>query len=320
MRFLVYGVGAVGGVIAARLAQAGHDVVGVARGAHLAAIRDHGLVLESADGRRAVDLGVVPTATDHAWRGDEIVLLAVKGHQTAAALADLAEATEADRDGVEIVCAQNGVGNEALVAERFRRVLGMCVMMPATHLEPGVVVQQCHPVPGILDVGRFPDGVDETTRRVTAALVSAGFVSEPRADIMAWKHRKLILNLGNAVQACFTPGPDADRLQEAARAEGEAVLAAAGITVVGEREDAERRGDLLRGRQRRDALGSSWQSLTRGTGEVEADHLNGEISRLGRSHGVATPVNDALVAAALDLAARRGTPRSLDPASVLHSR
>jgi 2-dehydropantoate 2-reductase len=40
--------------------------------------------------------------------------------------------------------------------------------------------------------------------------------------------------------------------------------------------------------------GSSWQSLTRGTGTIEADHLNGEIVLLGRLHGVPTPLNELL--------------------------
>ena len=47
MRYIIYGAGAVGGVIAARLAQHGHDVVAIARGAHLDAIRERGLTLQS---------------------------------------------------------------------------------------------------------------------------------------------------------------------------------------------------------------------------------------------------------------------------------
>ena len=49
MRFVVYGAGAIGGVIGARLHQHGHEVVLIARGAHLEAIRARGLRIESAD-------------------------------------------------------------------------------------------------------------------------------------------------------------------------------------------------------------------------------------------------------------------------------
>jgi 2-dehydropantoate 2-reductase len=70
MRFVVYGAGAVGGVIGARLHLAGHHVALVARGRNLAAIRDDGLRVESAEGSTTVrlpvgtslaDLDVVPT-------------------------------------------------------------------------------------------------------------------------------------------------------------------------------------------------------------------------------------------------------------------
>ena len=50
MRFVVYGAGAVGGVIGARLFEQGHDVALIARGAHQAAIESNGLRLDTADG------------------------------------------------------------------------------------------------------------------------------------------------------------------------------------------------------------------------------------------------------------------------------
>ena len=65
-----------------------------------------------------------------------------------------------------------------------------------------------------LDVGAVPGGVTDTTRRVAAAFATAGFVSEPRTDISAWKRRKLITNLGNAVQACCGDDPDAVRCSQ----------------------------------------------------------------------------------------------------------
>jgi 2-dehydropantoate 2-reductase len=73
------------------------------------------------------------------------------------------------------------------------------------------------------------------------------------------------------------------------------VLRAAGIAYASAAEDAARRGDLLRigevpGVSR--AGGSTWQSLARGAGAVEADYLNGEIVLLGRLHGVPTPANE----------------------------
>lgn len=314
MHLVVYGAGAVGGVIGARLALAGVDVTLVARGDHLDAIRSKGLTLESADGREAVPVTAVGGAAEVAWRPDTVILLAVKGHQTAAALADLVPHAPPE---TPVAVAMNGVSNEREVLRHFASTHAICVMQPCAHLEPGVVVQQCHPVPGILDLGRYPVGSDETSHAVAEDLRAAGFVSVVRDDIMAWKHRKLLMNLGNAVQACFAPSTAADALQERVRAEGEAVLAAADIPVVGADEDVRRRGDLLRGRTRAEAFGSSWQSLARGTGAIETDHLNGEVVLLGRLHGVPTPANEALRRIALQLARTGGPPRSLDAQDLL---
>lgn len=57
--------------------------------------------------------------------------------------------------------------------------------------------------------------------------------------------------------------------------------------------------------------GSSWQSLSRGTGTIEADHLNGEIVLLGRLHGVPTPLNELLQRLANEFARERRAPGSL---------
>jgi 2-dehydropantoate 2-reductase len=98
-------------------------------------------------------------------------------------------------------------------------------------------------------------------------------------------------------------------LQQRVRAEGVAALDAAGIDHASPEEEAPFR-DLIRlqpvgGRKRQG--GSSWQSLARGTGSIEADYLNGEIVLLGRMHGVPTPVNELLQRMA-GRAAREGTP------------
>jgi 2-dehydropantoate 2-reductase len=312
----VYGAGAVGGVIGARLHLAGAQTTVVARGEHLARIRERGLVLDTATGREPVAVEATDTAADVDWAHSPVVLLTVKSHQTGAALDDLA--THAPADTV-VVSAQNGVANEAAILRRFASAYSICVMLPSAHVEPGVVIQQCWPTPGILDIGRFPGGADEMTTTSAADLVRAGFVSEPRPDIMAWKYRKLVLNLGNAVQAACRPGKEADELARRAREEGEAIISAAGIPMVSETADRERRGNILRGRPRAESTrgGSTWQSISRGTGNVETDYLAGEIVLIGRLHGIPTPVNELLQHATNELARRRGRVTSLDAASLL---
>jgi 2-dehydropantoate 2-reductase len=317
VQWVVYGAGAVGGVLGGLLYDAGHDVVLVARGEHLTAIRDRGLTVESPTGSANLPVPAAGCAAEVDWSQPSVVLLAVKSHQTAAALTDLVAAAP---EATPVVSVQNGVANEPAALRWFPAVYGVCVMMPTGHLEPGVVEAHCTPVPGILDVGAFPSGVDDTARSVAEGFVSAGFVSEPRPNIMAWKHRKLVMNLANVVLACCASGPAADELRERVRAEGEIVLAAAGVEVVSEAEDRIRRGDILRtgqntGRER--GGGSTWQSLRRGTGAVESDYLNGEVALLGRLHGIATPANALMQRTAARLARERSGPGSLDPADLL---
>lgn len=317
MRYVVYGAGAVGGVIGSHLHLAGVPTTLVARGDHLRAIRDRGLLLDTEGGIERVDAPVTDTAAEVDWTDDTVALLTVKSHQTAVALDDLAAHAPAT---TVVVSAQNGVANEAAVLRRFAATYSVCVMLPSAHVEPGVVVQQCWPTPGILDVGRFPAGVDDTARAVSADLRTAGFESVPRPDVMAWKHRKLIMNLANGVAACCRPGGEAfDELVRRARDEGERAIAAAGIAMVTSEQDAERRGDTLRGRPRDDRSrgGSTWQSISRGTGNVEIDFLAGEVVLLGRLHGVPTPVNELLQRTTAELARRRGPVASLDPADLL---
>jgi 2-dehydropantoate 2-reductase len=128
---------------------------------------------------------------------------------------------------------------------------------------------------------------------------------------MRAKHAKLLMNLGNALEAaCGSAARAASDLVREARAEGVACFEAAGIDYASEEEDRARRGTILQIRPiagRRREGGSSWQSLARGAGSIEADYLNGEVVLLGRAHGVPTPVNAALQEVANELA-RSGVP------------
>jgi len=86
MRYVVLGAGSVGAVIGGRLAEAGSDVLLVARGAHLAALVADGLRLEEPDGARTI---AVPAAAVADWRRGDVALLCVKSQDTATALRDV---------------------------------------------------------------------------------------------------------------------------------------------------------------------------------------------------------------------------------------
>ena len=318
MRFVVMGAGAIGGLVGGRLAQHGHDVALVARGAHREAIASDGLLIRSPDDEVRVAVPVVehPAALDLGH--DDIVLLAVKGQDTRAALDALADGPP----DLPIACLQNGVDNERQALRRTSRVYAVPVMCPATHLEPGVVDASSSPVSGILDVGRYPTGVDEVAEAISAAFAASTFSSVTNPTVMRFKWAKLLMNLANALEAACGPIGRDSALYRAAKDEGRAALAAAGIDVASDEEDAARRGDLISMRRingERRGGGSSWQSLARGTGSIEADTLNGEIVLLGRLHGIPTPVNELLQRTAHELA-RSGSPPGSMTAEELEAR
>jgi 2-dehydropantoate 2-reductase len=307
MRFVVFGAGAIGGVVGGRLAEHDHAVVLIARGAQYAAISVHGLRVASPDGMATVNVPVVEHPAALEWSADDIVLLTVKTQDALPALCDLAAVAPPD---VPIVCMQNGVTTECMALRWFARAYGVCVMCPTTYLTPGVVQAWSSPTTGILDVGRYPAGADDVSEVIATAFRASTFSCATRHDIMRWKYGKLLMNLGNAVEAVCGPPARSGPITAMARREGVACLEAAGIDYVSQAEDAARRGDILRlgtiGGQARQG-GSSWQSLQRQAHSIEADYLNGEIVRLGRLHDVATPVNELLQRLANRMA-RDGTP------------
>ncbi|MEV7120851.1 ketopantoate reductase family protein [Kitasatospora griseola] len=303
MRYLFLGAGAVGGTIGGRLHQSGHDVVLVARGPHLAALRKDGLHLTTPDGVRLLPVPAIGGPEEIDLRPDDVLVLTVKTQHSTALLDQWAPRPVAGGgtagERLPLVCAQNGVENERLALRRFARVYGMRVWLPCTHLEPGRVSAAGAPRSGVLHVGRYPQGTDSLVEQLSADL-TASFFDAPVTDrVMEWKYAKLLSNLGNALEAVGGPidGELRTALWERVQEEGRAVLAAAGIAYPSAEEQRALRGDRvtlmpLEGVER--GGGSSWQSLTRGTGDIETDWLNGEIVLLGRLHDVPTPLNSAL--------------------------
>ncbi|MFN0162040.1 MAG: 2-dehydropantoate 2-reductase N-terminal domain-containing protein, partial [Burkholderiales bacterium] len=156
MKICIYGAGAIGGTIAVRLAQAGHAVSVVARGAHLAAIRENGLTLQKGEERVTVR---VPAAADGADFGvQDAVIIAVKAHGIRAALSGISPLIGTD---TSVVPAINGVPwwffdrwGGSLAGKRldscdpdgaiagaiaYERVIGGIVYLAADSPSPGVV-------------------------------------------------------------------------------------------------------------------------------------------------------------------------------------
>lgn len=316
MRIIVYGLGAIGGTVAAALAHAGQDVIGIARRPHQTAISKRGLRLRAPGRWITGHLPVVGSPVDVSFQPDDAILLTMKSQDTLAALEDLGRAGLTNQP---IFCFQNGVSNERMAAERFPNVHGVTVMLPARLLSPGKVATFVTPRFGIFDIGRYPDGTDETDHALAKALEAANFAAYPQDDVMASKYGKLLMNLNNIVQAAVGPKTKTGDLRARLEAEAKAVYEAAAITWADVGKDDPRRKALAQFKQPflvRHKGGSTTQSLMRGAGSVETDFLNGEIVRMAKAHGLSAPLNERLTELARELVAKGAKPGSMTLAEV----
>jgi 2-dehydropantoate 2-reductase len=309
VRYIIYGAGAVGGTLGARLFETGCDVLLVARGDHGRAMAANGLRFGTpADGWRTLRIPVVQSADQISFAAGDVIVLALKSQGTDAALEALAPRTGPD---IPILCAQNGVENERRALRRFANVHGVCVMMQASLNEPGVVFVNNTPYHGICDIGRYPSGIDAIDEAFAAATQAASIHSTARAEIMPFKYAKLLSNLVNVLEAASGRAALGSSLAQRARSEAERVYAAAGVTI--SRAAESRFGSMkiadVAGVSR--VGGSTAQSVARGAASLEIDDLNGEIVLLGRLHGVATPVNQLLQQLALRLVTEGAAPGSM---------
>lgn len=316
MRFVIYGAGGIGGTIGARLHLAGYPVQLIARGEHGTILRDRGIHFIAPGIDEVLQIPTCLHPSEMQWAEDDLVLLCMKSQHSGAALDDL-RAAGVTRQG--IVCAQNGVANEAMALRLFPNVYGMLVFLPALFLEPGEVVTNARDVGGVLDTGLYTGGIDSNAEVLTAALTKAGFGAAPDAKVMRKKYGKLLTNLNNSLGALTDFSEGSKEISELMQAEALACYTAAGIDCasgaemktlyaamqVEEMEKFPRSG------------GSSWQSAMRGTGNIEVDYLNGEIAQLGRRHGVPTPANAVCQEFAWRLSHEKGKPGSVGVGELL---
>lgn len=313
MRFIIYGAGGIGGTIGARLFQHGHSVILIARGDHLEAMRQKGLIFKSPVETVSLPIPCAGHPSEIKFQAGDIVIMTMKSHHTLEALEALRWAVGED---IPVICSQNGVANEPMAARRFNRVYGMAIFLPATHLEPGVVQTEAQNLTGILDTGCFPSGVDPVIETVVEALSASDFSADADPKIMRQKYAKLLTNLNNALQVLCRSAEETKDISRLMKKEALACYKAAGIDCASREEVAGRRGDLVNlrpvgGKPR--PGNSTWQSIVRGAVSIEADYLNGEIVLLGKRFGIPTPTNRVIQQLANALARERGKPDAYSP-------
>ncbi len=290
------GPGAVGGYFGARLDAAGAEVVYIGRGAHLTAIREHGLRIERPEGE--IVIRPAEATDDPASVGPvDYVLFAVK-------LFDTEAAAEAVRPllGSEtaVVTLQNGVESPDLLARRLgaRHVMGGTAYISSVIAAPGVIRQTG--AFATLVFGELDGAVSERGLRLEAACRDAGLDVElsDRILVRIWMKFVVLVALSGVTTATRRPigelreDPDTRRLLEAAMAEAASVGRARGVDLP---EDAVARQMEVLDTWPRDMVASMLHDLEAGK-RMELDWFSGAVARLGRELGLDTPVNETLYA------------------------
>ena len=316
MRVVVIGAGAIGAPIAARLFEHRLPVSLVARAKNFEVIARDGVTIATPERTQTSRVDVVNGISSLTLEHGDAVMLCVKSQDTTHALEELVRIAPSE---LSVFCAQNGVANERAVSQHFTNTYGVCVMSPASYLEPGRIEVFSSPVIGVLDVGRWPTGVDDTAFELSKMLDDAGFASMATTDIETLKWGKLLSNILNALEVLCGPGALSDELADRVRNEARLCLTAHGVDVAKATSLAEARSRLVNyqpiGSIRR-VGSSSWQSVLRGSGSVETDYLNGEIVDLGRRYGIGTPVNELLQRRANEMARQVRAPGSVSIAEL----
>lgn len=297
MRIAVFGAGAVGGYFGGRLAAAGEDVVFVARGDHLRAIREEGLRVESPNG----DLAIHPArATDDPASVGPVdyILFAVKLFDTEAVARACKSLMGPD---TTVVALQNGVEAEEIIGGVLGAdsVMGGTVYIAAVVAEPGLIRQTGAFARMIF--GEMDGSLSERGRAFEAACRRAGIdaVLSPGVAVEIWMKFIVLAALSGVTTVTRKPvgglraDPDTRALLQNAIAEAAAVGRAHGVDLP---EDAVERQMAVLDGWPPDMVASMLHDLHAGK-RMELDHLSGAVGRLGRRCGVATPVHDTLYAA-----------------------
>ena len=297
MRIAVFGAGAVGGYFGGRLAAAGEDVVFVARGDHLRAIRETGLRIESPNG----DLTIHPAqATDDpASIGPvDFILFAVKLFDTEA----VARACKPMMGpNTTVLALQNGVETEEIIGRVLGAdaVMGGTVYIAAVIAEPGLIRQTGAFARMIF--GEMDGSLSERGKIFEAACHRAGIDAVLSSAVASEIWMKFIVLAALSGVTTVTrksvgglrADPDTRALLQSAIAEAAAVGRAQGVALA---EDAVERQMAVLDGWPPDMVASMLHDLRAGK-RMELDHLSGAVGRIGRRCGVATPVHDTLYAA-----------------------
>ena len=296
MRVLVMGAGGVGGYLGAALAEAGHDVLFVARGAHLEAMRARGLYVRR--GEQRIHLRPVRAlASPHEAAGAvDLVIFAVKCYDLAPAAVALRPVVSAD---TSLLTLQNGIDAADELAGRLDagHVLAGAAAIFSAIVEPGVI--ETAPLVRIT-LGERSGMVTPRVRAVAAALREAGVEAVESTDVRRTLWEKLLLLAPNATltSVCSLPmGPIRETAEGAAlyRALVDEVTAtgrAAGVNL--DADAADQAYETLMSLPPEST--TSMQRDFAAAHRVELEHITGAVVREARRLAVPVPAFATLYA------------------------
>jgi thiosulfate/3-mercaptopyruvate sulfurtransferase len=319
-RYVIIGAGAIGVTLAAELHRSGHPVALIARGAQLQAAKGDGITYARPHGLSLVKAAVYGGPDELRLTGEDVLVLATKTQDAAAALAQWSEQPVTLVGGerttagaaLPLLTTQNGLETERAALRHFATVYGSVLVLAATYVEPGVVVAPSAPSVGIAWIGAYPDRPEPQLEAIARDLRRANLETLVVPDISRVKNAKLVMSSTFVLDALYEPGELRDRAAALVSAETKEILEGAGGV-------ADLSGDLAQlfpRIQHQEVAGyerggtSTWQSLTR-SGSLETDFINGEVVLQARLQNHTAPVNQALTDR-IHAAQRDGTPaRSL---------
>jgi 2-dehydropantoate 2-reductase len=300
MRIAVVGAGGVGGYFGGRLAEAGADVVFLARGAHLEALRTGGLRIVSPKGNAHIT-SVNATDDAAAVHGVDVVLFAVKLYDAEAAAPLLPPLVTNGGPDTVVIPLQNGVEGADIVRRAVgpAHTAGGTCYVSAVIAEPGVIRHTAmdHLIFGELDPMRaaLPERVEGRLTRLLEICRAASFQSTLSDDIQVDVWTKFVrlsvfagmTSVTRAPIGVVINDPDLFSMLKTAVAEGMAVAHARGIGVAASTvEDVAKAYQALPPQTKASML----EDLERGR-RLELPWLSGAVVRIGRELGVPTPVH-----------------------------
>ena len=295
MKIAMMGSGGVGGFFGGRLAHSGYDVSFVARGAHLAAMRERGLLIES-QARGDIRVPKVRATDDPASIGPvDFIILSVKLWDTESAIRQMKPML---KPGTAVLSLQNGVIKDDVLRRELGEapVMGGVCYVATTIARPGVILQT-GPMQRVV-IGEYDGRPSERARMLHEALRKSGADAELSSDVRRAIWEKYVFLVGiSATTTAMRTGIGPIRENPRTRAflldifrETVAVGRAHGIALPADYADAcMARADGLPA----EMVASMAHDLQRGN-RLEVEWLSGGVAQLGAAVGVSTPANRAV--------------------------